>query len=245
MTRRTTYQQAAVLRPDNLPFKERGSGARTVPLVTAARGATTYLNGTTTFEPGAAIGHHTHNVSESVIIIQGSAVVDIDGVRTELRVFDTTFVPANVPHHFENASSVEEMKIFWTYGSLDATRTLLEVGETSRIDAEQSNGETATVRIVKELAEIEIKPGHERAFEAAVKEAAHLFQRARGSRTLTLERSEEFPGRYRLIVGWESIDDHMITFRQSADFLSWRELIGEHLAAPPKVEHLTNVLTAF
>ncbi|GAB3617252.1 hypothetical protein GCM10027416_18090 [Okibacterium endophyticum] len=242
----TVRRRPGILRPDDLPFTERGSGARTVPLVTAARGATTYLNGITTFQPGSAIAHHTHNVSESVMIITGRAIVDIDGVRSELRVFDTTLVPANVPHHFENASETEEMKIFWTYGSLDATRTLIETGETGRIDAEHAGGNTASrVRIVKELAEIEVKRGHENAFEAAVSAAAHLFQRACGSRTMTLERSEEFPQRYRLIVGWESADDHMIRFRRSADFLVWRELIEDHLAASPKVEHLTTVLTAF
>jgi quercetin dioxygenase-like cupin family protein/quinol monooxygenase YgiN len=240
------FQKPHVFRPDELPFKERGAGARTTPLVTAARGATTYLNGITTFEPGAAIGHHTHNVAESVMIIKGRAIVDIDGDRTEVSVFDTTFVPANIPHHFENASDTEEMKILWIYGSLDSTRTILATGETGRIDDEQAGAAAAEpVRVVKELAEIEVKAGHEEAFETAVAVAAPLFQRAKGSRTLTLERSEEFPQRYRLVVGWESVDDHMVTFRQSADFLAWRELIGEHLAAPPKVEHLRNVLTAF
>jgi quercetin dioxygenase-like cupin family protein/quinol monooxygenase YgiN len=240
------FQRPHVLRPDELPFKERGPGARTIPLVTATRGATTYLNGITTFDAGAAIGHHTHNVAESVMIVKGRAIVDIDGERTELSVFDTTFVPANIPHHFENASQTDEMKIFWTYGSLDSTRTLLASGETGRIDDEQAGAVAApAVRIVKEFAEIEVKTGHEEAFERAVAVAAPLFQRAKGSRTLTLERSDEFPQRYRLVVGWESVDDHMVSFRQSADFLAWRELIGEHIAQPPKVEHLRNVLTAF
>lgn len=240
------YQQPSVFRPDELPSKDRGSGAKTTPLVTATRGATAYLNGITRFAPGAAIGHHTHNVAESVMIIQGKAIVDIDGVRTELQVFDTTFVPANIPHHFENASDTEEMKIFWTYGSLDSTRTLLATGEKGRIDDEQAGGATVDeVRIVREIAEFEVKPGHELAFEAAVSEATPLFQRAKGSRILTLERSEEYPQRYWLIVGWESVDDHMIAFRQSADFTEWRELIDQHIARPPRVEHVRNVLTAF
>lgn len=240
------FQRPHVFRPQELPSKERGVGARTIPLVTATRGATTYLNGITAFDPGAAIGHHTHNVAESVMIIQGSAFVDINGERTELSVFDTTFVPANIPHHFENASGTEEMKIFWTYGSLDSTRTILSTGESGRIDDEQAGQTTAKpVRIVKELAEIEVRPGHEEAFEIAVAKAAPLFQRANGSRTMTLERSEEYPQRYRLLVGWDSVEDHMVTFRQSADFLAWRELVGKHLAGPPKVEHLRNVLTLF
>ncbi|MDQ1218009.1 cupin domain-containing protein [Microbacterium arborescens] len=238
-------QPAHVFRPDQLPSKSRGGGARTIPLVTAARGGTTYLNGITIFEPGAAIGHHTHNVAESVMVIAGAAVVDIDGERTALSTFDTTFVPANIPHHFENASATEQMKIFWTYGSLDATRTLTGSGEHGRVDAESADTTGGTVRIVTEVATITVLPGHEKAFEAAVAEAAPLFQRAGGARTLRLEGSAEHPLRYRLFVGWESVDDHMVGFRGSPAFGAWRELIGPHLDGAPEVEHLHNVLTAF
>ena len=99
-----TSQPSHVFRPDDLPSKNRGGGARTIPFVTYGRGATTYLNGMTIFDPGAQIGHHIHNVAESVMVIQGRAIVDIDGKRTELDTFNTTFVPANIPHHFENLS---------------------------------------------------------------------------------------------------------------------------------------------
>ncbi|MDQ1074699.1 MULTISPECIES: cupin domain-containing protein [Microbacterium] len=239
-----TSQPAHVFRPEQLPSKNRGGGARTIPLVTAARGATTYLNGVTIFEPGAAIGHHTHNVAESVMVIAGRAVVDIDGERTALNTFDTTFVPANVAHHFENASDTEEMRIFWTYGSLDATRTLTASGEHGRVDAESADTAAGSVRMVTEMATIDVLPGHKKDFEAAVAKAAPLFQRARGARTLRLESSEESPQTYRLFVGWESIDDHE-SFRASAAFSRWRELIGPHLGATPQVEHLRNTLTAF
>jgi putative monooxygenase len=130
----------AILRPDELPSVDRGSGARTIPLVTAALGATSFLNGITTFEPGAAIGHHTHNCVESVVIIEGDAIVDIDGVETPLSLHDTTFVPANIPHRFKNASSEKRMRILWVYASTDATRTLIATGETGRIDGEHPGG---------------------------------------------------------------------------------------------------------
>ncbi|MFI7609920.1 cupin domain-containing protein [Nonomuraea terrae] len=236
---------SSIFRPDELPAKDRGAGARTVPLVTSARGATTFLNGITSFEPGAVIGHHTHNVAESVIVVQGDAVVDIDGVRTPLRTFDTTFVPANVPHHFENASGTAPMKIFWTYASVEATRTLVESGEHSRIDAEHPGGPAGPAGLVHESALITVLPGHEERFEAAVAEAAPLFQRAKGARTFVLERSHENPRQYRLVVGWESIDDHTSGFRGSPAFRRWRELIGDTIAGLPEVTHFRHVLTAF
>jgi len=243
---RAIAQEPYVFRPDALPSKSRGGGARTIPLVTAARGATTYLNGITIFEPGAAIGHHIHNVAESVMVIQGNAIVDIDGTRTELRTFDTTFVPANIPHHFENPSDAEEMRIFWTYGSLDATRTLLASGEQGRVDGEGITEMTEdTPQIVRELAVIDVKPGHETDFEAAVAAAAPLFQAAKGARTLTLDKSAEIPTRYRLTVSWERVEDHTEGFRGSEAFTRWRELISEHIESTPTVEHVRNVLTAF
>lgn len=247
MTPPISSQPVHVLRPDELPAKNRGAGATTVPLVTYARGATSFLNGMTTFGPGAAIGHHTHNVVESVMVIEGRAVVDIDGERTELRTFDTTLVPANVPHHFENASDTEPMRILWTYASVDATRTLLDSGEHGRIDGESAGAQEGprAADAVVEVAELHVLPGRERVFEEAVAEAAPLFQRAAGARSMALERSHEDPSHYRLVVRWESVADHTEGFRGSPAFARWRELVGEHLAADPSARHFRNVLTAF
>jgi putative monooxygenase len=130
---------AVILRPAELPRKDRGNGAATVPLVGAHLGATSFLNGITTFEPGAAIGHHSHNCVESVAVVEGTAYVDIDGTEHYLDTYDTTFVPANIVHRFRNASDTEPMKIFWTYASIDATRTMAGATERNRIDEEQAN----------------------------------------------------------------------------------------------------------
>jgi quercetin dioxygenase-like cupin family protein len=126
-----------IFRPQELPVIDRGNGAKTTPLVTAKAGAKDFLNGMTVFEPGAQIAHHSHNVAESVMVIMGTAVVNVAGQEHLLHTFDTTFVPAEIPHHFKNASATEEMRIFWTYGSIDATRTIIETGVTLRIDEEQ------------------------------------------------------------------------------------------------------------
>ena len=141
MTRITTTVAslpAAILRPAELPAKDRGNGASTVALVTGRLGSTGFLNGITTFAPGAAIGHHSHNCLESVVVIEGTAIVDIDGTEYPLETYDTTFVPANIVHRFRNASDTAPMKILWTYASIDATRTLAATGETGRIDDEEA-----------------------------------------------------------------------------------------------------------
>jgi heme-degrading monooxygenase HmoA len=96
-----------------------------------------------------------------------------------------------------------------------------------------------------EIAEIEVKPGEEEAFEAGVAKAVPLFKRAKGCHGMELQRTVERPSRYRLVVKWQTVEDHMVHFRESADFGEWRKLVGPHFAAPPVVEHTQIVISGF
>jgi len=130
--------EPAILRPSELRTNDRGGGARTTPLVTRRCGSTSMINGITAFDPGAAIGLHMHNCEESVMVIEGEAIAEVDGVRHHLNTNDTTWIPANVPHRFINATE-RPMRIFWTYATVDATRTMIATGETRSIDAEHGH----------------------------------------------------------------------------------------------------------
>ena len=132
----TARAAAAVLRPSESPARQRGGGAETIPLVTRRTGSTSFINGITIFEPGAAIPLHSHNCEESVMLLEGQAIAEIDGVEYPITAGDITFIPANLPHRFRNVSTSEGMKILWIYASIDATRTLLETGDTRSIDDE-------------------------------------------------------------------------------------------------------------
>lgn len=132
-------QQPAVLRLSELTARDRGGGARTVQLVTRKLGATGFINGITEFEPEAGIPLHSHNCEESVVILEGRAIVEIDGVEHRVGPGDATFLPPNIPHRFRNASATERMRILWTYASVDATRTLIATGQTARIEAEHGD----------------------------------------------------------------------------------------------------------
>jgi len=96
--------------------------------------------------------------------------------------------------------------------------------------------------MIYELAEIDVKDGHEAAFAEAVNEASKHFLGTKGCRSLRLTRSLEHPHRFRLVVEWETVDDHMIGFRNSDAFTEWRRLAGPHFASLPRVEHLEVVL---
>ena len=96
-----------------------------------------------------------------------------------------------------------------------------------------------------EIAQIDVKPGDEAAFEAAVGKAVPLFKSSRGCKGMRLHRSVEQPTRYRLVVDWETVEDHTVHFRGSENFKQWRALVGAYFASPPVVEHTYRVVDGF
>jgi quinol monooxygenase YgiN len=99
--------------------------------------------------------------------------------------------------------------------------------------------------MILEIAQIDVKPGMEEEFEAGVRAAAPVFRRAKGCTSMALQRSVEKPSRYRLFVGWETVENHTVDFRGSADFAEWRKLVGHCFAQPPEVEHVREVVKGF
>jgi heme-degrading monooxygenase HmoA len=99
--------------------------------------------------------------------------------------------------------------------------------------------------MVLESAELLIKPGMEDEFEAGVRAAAPLFRRARGCAGMQLQRGIENPRAYRLLVRWETVEDHNVHFRGSEDFQEWRRLVGHCFDGAPSVSHLDAVFEGF
>ncbi len=71
--------------------------------------------------------------------------------------------------------------------------------------------------MITEIAQIDVKPGTEAEFEAAV-QAAPIFKRSKGCHGMELRRSIEKPSRYRLLVNWETLEDPHGRFPQLARF---------------------------
>lgn len=99
--------------------------------------------------------------------------------------------------------------------------------------------------MILEIAQIDVKPGMEAEFEAGVKAAGPIFRRAKGCKSMTLQRSHEKPARYRLFVQWDTLENHTVDFRGSPDFQEWRKLVGHCFASPPEVEHVGEVVRGF
>ena len=99
--------------------------------------------------------------------------------------------------------------------------------------------------MILEIAQIDVKPGMEAEFESNVKKAGPIFKRAKGCSGMTLQRSHETPTHYLLFVQWDTLENHTVDFRGSADFQEWRKLVGHCFASPPEVEHVREVVHGF
>jgi quercetin dioxygenase-like cupin family protein len=119
-----------VIHPETVAEIERGAGVRTRPLIGKWNCESNRItSGFTSFAPGTGLAEHTHNVEETVLVVEGEAAAFINGERFELTAGEVTWVPAGIPHYFVNRGA-ETMTIYWVYGGRDVTRTLTATGET-------------------------------------------------------------------------------------------------------------------
>lgn len=94
--------------------------------------------------------------------------------------------------------------------------------------------------MITEHAYIQIDPANRAEFEQAVTQALPIFKRAKGCRAMKITQVMETPGRYILQIEWETLENHMVDFRNSADFENWRNLVGGFFTQPPLVEHIAS-----
>ena len=97
--------------------------------------------------------------------------------------------------------------------------------------------------MVLEVALIDVRPGEEEAFAAAYRQAHPIVRSTPGFRSIRMTRGIESPSRFVLLVEWDTVEAHLENFRASDRFTRWRGLIGPYFAAPPVVEHFTDVPT--
>ncbi|MDR7096285.1 antibiotic biosynthesis monooxygenase family protein [Hydrogenophaga laconesensis] len=93
--------------------------------------------------------------------------------------------------------------------------------------------------MILEHADIRIDPSNASAFEEAIQRGAStVIGKAKGFRGYQVQRSIESPGRYLLLIQWDTLENHTVDFRGSAAFAEWRAIVGPFFAQPPVVEHL-------
>jgi len=96
--------------------------------------------------------------------------------------------------------------------------------------------------MILESALLDVKPGEEAAFEAAIRQARPLIAATPGFHSIAVRRCLETPNRYLLLVEWERLEDHTISFRQSARYEEWRAQLHRFYDPFPRVEHFAESL---
>ncbi|MGQ3113947.1 MAG: antibiotic biosynthesis monooxygenase family protein [Hydrogenophaga sp.] len=92
--------------------------------------------------------------------------------------------------------------------------------------------------MILEHADIRIDPLKSSAFEEAIlRGVSTVIAHSKGFKGYQVQRSIETPGRYLLLIQWETLEDHTVAFRGSDAFPQWRAIVGPFFAQPPVVEH--------
>jgi quercetin dioxygenase-like cupin family protein len=79
-----------------------------------ARGLST---GTATFNPGAELSYHRHNVSEAITVLEGEAIISVEGRTYSLVPYDCLHCPADLPHRVVNPSKVKPFILHSAFAS--------------------------------------------------------------------------------------------------------------------------------
>ncbi|MGH3570049.1 MAG: antibiotic biosynthesis monooxygenase family protein [Pseudonocardia sp.] len=95
--------------------------------------------------------------------------------------------------------------------------------------------------MVLEIADIAVRPGTEGEFAAAYREAVTFAAQTPGFRNARMARGIESPSRFVLLIEWDTVEAHTVTFRESENFGKWRALVGPYFDGPPRVEHFDDV----
>jgi 2-keto-3-deoxy-L-rhamnonate aldolase RhmA/quercetin dioxygenase-like cupin family protein len=84
-------------------------------LVGAHNGAKNLTTGVVRFAPGAKLAYHIHPTTESMVLLEGSAMVDVEGRQYRLSPLDNAVIPPGVPHGVENLSTEHEALLHVTF----------------------------------------------------------------------------------------------------------------------------------
>lgn len=95
--------------------------------------------------------------------------------------------------------------------------------------------------MILEVAIMKIKPELISKFEAVFPKAAAISASTPGYLSHELQRCVETRGKYFYMIRWESIEAHMVNFRQSPRRDEFRKVLSEFWVEPPFAEHFEPV----
>lgn len=96
--------------------------------------------------------------------------------------------------------------------------------------------------MILEVAILNVKSGKEKEFESDFEKAGQYISSIEGYIGHSLRKCIEHRNRYILLVDWEKLEDHTVGFRESKEYLKWRELLHHYYDPFPTVEHYVTII---
>jgi len=91
--------------------------------------------------------------------------------------------------------------------------------------------------MILEVAILNITKGNQLAFEEAFSRAQRIIANIEGYISHELQQCIENDHQYILLVKWERLEDHTVTFRLSPEYQEWKALLHHFYDPFPVVEH--------
>jgi heme-degrading monooxygenase HmoA len=95
--------------------------------------------------------------------------------------------------------------------------------------------------MILEAALLNVIAGQETQFEKDFAIAGQYISAIKGYIKHSLSKCIEQPNQYLLLVEWETLEDHTVGFRQSAQYLEWKKLLHHYYDPFPTVQHYETV----
>lgn len=95
--------------------------------------------------------------------------------------------------------------------------------------------------MILEIANLQVRSGQAAEFEAAFSVAQRIISSMPGYLGHELQRCIEQAGQYMLLVRWQTIEHHEVSFRKSPQYQEWRALLHHFYDPFPTVMHYEKI----
>lgn len=95
--------------------------------------------------------------------------------------------------------------------------------------------------MITEVVIAEVKPGMEAAYIDAFRQASVALRTVTGYRRHDLRRCLEQPNRFLFTIEWDTLEAHMVGFRSSPQYQTWKGLLHPFYDPFPTVEHYDEI----
>ena len=96
--------------------------------------------------------------------------------------------------------------------------------------------------MILEIAVLYVKEGQEQQFEKDFAIAGQYISAIKGYVKHSLRKCVEENNKYILLVDWLTLEDHIIGFRTSPEYLEWKALLHHYYDPFPIVEHYETII---